>query len=139
MAGSELKITKDHRLQDIDATIHKVDVLRRHSVGMKAWIIHRISGVGLLLYLMAHIATMGTSMFLGEEQFKRTFDILFHTPIFVVFDLFVLAGVVIHALNGIRLIVMDMGFFFTKQKQLFTIVLVISAGLFLWLVSRAFL
>ncbi|RXT07208.1 succinate dehydrogenase, cytochrome b556 subunit [Ammoniphilus sp. CFH 90114] len=139
MAGSDLRVPKDHRLQAVDVSVHKVDVLRRHSVGMKAWVLHRITGVGLLLYLMAHIATMGTAMFLGEEAFKRTFEILFHTPIFVVFDLFVLAAVILHALNGIRLVLIDMGYFITKQKVLFNIMFVLSSILFLWLISRAFL
>jgi succinate dehydrogenase / fumarate reductase cytochrome b subunit len=135
----QVKISKDHKLYDVDPQVSKVDVLRRHSVGMKAWIVHRISGVGLLLYLLAHIGTMGTAMFLGDDAFKRTFQILFHTPIFIFFDLIILAGVIIHALNGFRLVLMDMGFFVTKQKELFAVIVCISLGIFIWLFNRAFL
>lgn len=134
-----VKMTKDRKLYDVDPQVSKVDVLRRHSVGMKAWIVHRISGVGLLLYLLAHIATMGTAMFLGDEAFKKTFQILFHTPVFIFFDLIVLAAVIIHALNGVRLVLMDMGFFVTKQKELFAVIVCISLGIFIWLFTRAFL
>jgi succinate dehydrogenase / fumarate reductase cytochrome b subunit len=139
MPEPKLQTTSSHMLQDIDPGVAKVDVLRRHSVGMKAWIIHRISGVGLLLYLLAHIGTMGTAMFMGDEAFKRTFEILFHTPIFIFFDLIILAGLILHALNGIRLVIMDMGFLVTKQRQLFTVILLMSGGIFIWLVWRVFL
>jgi succinate dehydrogenase / fumarate reductase cytochrome b subunit len=135
----EVKITKDHKLIDVDPRISRVDVLRRHSVGMKAWLVHRISGVGLLLYLLAHIGTMGTAMFMGEETFTGVFQILFHNPVFLFIDLIILAGVLIHSLNGIRLVLMDMGFFVTKQKELFAVICCFSAGIFIWLFIRAFL
>lgn len=136
---SEFKITKDHKLVDVDPQIHKVDVLRRHSVGMKAWLVHRISGVGLLLYLLAHIGTMGTAMFMGEDAFQGVFQVLFHNPVFLFFDLIILAGVIIHSLNGIRLVLLDMGFFVKRQKELFALICCLAVGLFIWLFIRAFL
>ncbi|SFD35560.1 succinate dehydrogenase subunit C [Bacillus sp. OV194] len=133
--------TSHRMLHEIDPSVHKIEALPRHSVGIKVWLIHRITGVGLLIYLLSHIATMSTAIFLGDQAFERTFDVLFHTPIFVVFDVLILAGLILHGLNGIRLIVMEMGYFVIKQKQkqLLAVTLIISAILFIWLFSRAFL
>ncbi len=136
MAEPQIRIKNGEMLQDIATDVAKIDVLRRHSVGMKAWLVHRITGVGLLLYLLAHIGTMGTAMFLGDAAFERVFEILFHTRIFQIFDILVLAALLLHALNGIRLIVMDVGFLVRKQKLLFTIVMIVSAALFIWLLSK---
>jgi len=128
-------------LQDVDPKAHNIEVLPRHSVGIKVWIVHRIAGMGLLIYLLAHIATMGTSMFLGDEAFKKTFDVLFHTPIFIVADMLVLAGLVFHALNGIRIIIMEMGFLVVRQKHkgLLIATFAIAIILFVWLFQRAFI
>lgn len=132
--------TSKRMLQDIAPEGNSVHMLRRHSVGIKVWLLHRITGVGLLLYLLAHIATMSTAMFLGEEAFKRTFEILFKTPIFIFFDVLVLAALLIHALNGLRLVLMEMGYFVVKQKQKVVLIITFVAALilFLWLFSRAF-
>lgn len=128
-------------LQDVDPNAHKIEPLPRHSVGIKVWLVHRIAGVGLLIYLLSHIATMGTAMFLGDTAFKRTFDVLFHNPVFIFFDMLVLAGLVFHSLNGIRLIVMEMGYFVVKRKQkgLLTVTLAMILILFIWLFQRGFL
>jgi succinate dehydrogenase / fumarate reductase cytochrome b subunit len=134
-----IAITKDHQLNDVDPNLAKIDVLRRHSVGMKAWLVHRISGVGLLIYLLAHIGTMGTGMFLGDKAFKGIFQTLFHTPILIFFDILILAAVLIHALNGIRIVLLDLGFFITKQKLLFAVIVCLSVGIFIWLFIKAFL
>jgi succinate dehydrogenase / fumarate reductase cytochrome b subunit len=134
-----IAFTKEHMLNDVDPDLSKIDVLRRHSVGMKAWLVHRISGVGLLIYLLAHIATMGTGMFLGDEAFKNIFQALLHTPILIFFDILILAGIIIHALNGIRIVLLDLGYFITKQKQFFTVIVFLSVGIFIWLFIKAFL
>jgi succinate dehydrogenase / fumarate reductase cytochrome b subunit len=132
--------TSKRMLQDVDPEGKNVNALRGHSVGIKVWVLHRITGVGLLLYLLAHIATMSTAMFLGEEAFKRSFDILFKTPIFIFFDVLVLAALIIHALNGMRLIIMEMGYFIVKQKQKILLIITFTGAsiLFLWLFFRAF-
>ena len=129
------------RLQDTAPKVRKVDPLPRHSAGIKVWLIHRIAGVGLLIYLMAHIATMGTAMFLGDAAFEKTFDVLFHTPIFIFFDVLVLAALILHALNGARLIIMELGFWMTKRKHKTGLLITfgLAAALFAWLFSRAFL
>jgi succinate dehydrogenase / fumarate reductase cytochrome b subunit len=138
---TELKTAPRRRLQDVEPKARGIDPLPRHSVGIKAWLIHRIAGVGLLLYLMAHIATMGTAMFLGEAAFERTFEVLFTTPIFRVFDVLVLAALILHALNGLRLVIVEMGFWIAKRKHRASLYITFgaAAGLFAWLFTRAFL
>jgi succinate dehydrogenase / fumarate reductase cytochrome b subunit len=128
-------------LQDADPRVHDIEVLRGHSVGIKVWLLHRITGCGLLLYLLAHIATMGTALLLGDAAFRRTFDVLFHTPIFEIFDVLVLAALVIHAMNGLRLIILELGVWVTKRQH--KTMLIVTGGIalivFAWLFTRAFL
>lgn len=132
---------KQPTLQQVDRKVSDIAVLPRHSVGIKVWLLHRITGVGLLLYVLAHIATMSTAMLRGDEAFRKTFEVLFHTPIFIFFDVLVLAALIIHALNGLRIMVMEMGVWVTRQKHrvLLIITVAIATGLFIWLFTRAFL
>ncbi|MNR35988.1 Succinate dehydrogenase/Fumarate reductase transmembrane subunit [compost metagenome] len=82
---------------------------------------------------------MGTAMFMGEDAFQGVFQVLFHNPVFLFFDLLILAGVIIHSLNGIRLVLLDMGFLVKRQKELFALICCLAIGIFIWLFIRAFI
>lgn len=73
--------------------------------GMLSWILHRLSGVGLMIFLIIHIEGM-FSIAKGPEAFN---DVIatYNTPLFKVLEIFLFAAIVFHAVNGIRIILMD--------------------------------
>jgi succinate dehydrogenase / fumarate reductase cytochrome b subunit len=73
--------------------------------GMIAWILHRVTGAGILLFLLLHIGDI-TLIGWGPGLFDKLLFIYRAWP-FRVMELFLLAGVLFHALNGIRIILID--------------------------------
>ena len=77
----------------------------RGGAGQWAWWAHRISGAGVLLFLLIHIIDIFLVLF-GPELFYKLL-ILYTHPVFRVAEVGLVAAVLFHALNGIRIAVMD--------------------------------
>lgn len=92
--------------------------------GMWAWILHRVTGVALAIYLFVHITVIAAESAEGGEE--NVFE-LFETTLFVVLDLFLTAAVVYHAVNGVRIILFDLGIGTYRHKSLFYGVLAATA------------
>jgi succinate dehydrogenase / fumarate reductase cytochrome b subunit len=91
---------------------------------MWAWVLFRVSGVLLVLYLAAHIII--TSM----GHFGGTYDDLmgiFDHPVAVVLDLCLVGVVLYHALNGVRIILMDFGVGIQRHKIVFWVCMAAAA------------
>jgi succinate dehydrogenase / fumarate reductase cytochrome b subunit len=88
---------------------------KRHS-GSWAYILHRISGVGLTFYLFLHILAL-SSLTKGKATFEEEMK-LFTTPPFKFLEWFLGALVMFHAFNGIRIAVVDLGQGARYQKKL---------------------
>ncbi len=73
--------------------------------GQWAFILHRLSGVALALYLLLHVFDISLVMY-GPSVFNR-FLAFYHQWPFRIGLILVIAGVVYHALNGLRIIIMD--------------------------------
>ena len=83
---------------------------------MWAWILHRLSGVVIALYGIAHLILLTTLSITGG--FDRVME-LFHQPYILVLELCLLAVVLYHVFNGFRVILFDLGIGLGAQKQLF--------------------
>lgn len=107
-------------------------------VGTWAWLLHRITGFYLLFYILQfHAILISTLLFRGEEAFDAMLALLMFHPVFKVLNALLLAAVYYHILNGIRLLLHDMGIgvnINTTQKA-FRICLFVSAGLWVSTVS----
>jgi succinate dehydrogenase / fumarate reductase cytochrome b subunit len=68
--------------------------------------LHRLSGVALALYLLLHVVDISLVMY-GPEGPFNAFLAFYHQWPFRVGLLLVIAGVVYHAFNGLRIILMD--------------------------------
>lgn len=70
-----------------------------------AWFGHRASGLGVLLFLFLHIIETATILF-GPEvyDFTQTF---YHNLPARLGEILLMAALVYHSLNGLRVIVMD--------------------------------
>ncbi len=77
----------------------------RGGAGMWAWILHRVTGVGVLLFLSIHVVETFL-LSLGPEVYNRTLA-LYKTPFFRVAEIALLFAVLYHAINGIRITIQD--------------------------------
>jgi succinate dehydrogenase / fumarate reductase, cytochrome b subunit len=70
-----------------------------------AWLGHRASGLGVLFYLFLHIVETSTVLF-GPDVYNAAVGIFRNLP-FRLLEILLMAALVYHALNGIRVIAMD--------------------------------
>jgi len=73
--------------------------------GQWAWILHRVTGLGVVLFLMLHIFDVFL-MAAGKETFETFLDLYTATP-FRVLEAGLIFAVIYHALNGARVIIVD--------------------------------
>jgi len=71
---------------------------------MIAWILHRISGVGMVLFVGLHVAASFFTQQTGSDL-GITINILYQS---LYFQLFVYFCVLFHGLNGMRVIILDL-------------------------------
>lgn len=73
--------------------------------GQWSWIFHRLTGVGVLLFLFAHI--LDTFLIgLGPDLYNQVMALYTH-PFFKVNEVFLFAAVLYHSLNGVRIVLVD--------------------------------
>ena len=77
----------------------------RVSWAQLAWFGHRASGLGVLLYLFMHIVETSMVLF-GPEVYNAALGIFKNLPARLG-EVVLMAAVVYHALNGLRVIAMD--------------------------------
>jgi succinate dehydrogenase / fumarate reductase cytochrome b subunit len=101
---------------------------RAMRTGTAAWLLQRLSGIFLTIYLISHIIVIGNSV-RGEDSFD---DLLstFDKPLFLVLDAGLLGIVAFHAVNGLRLILFDFAIGLRYQKVLFWMAFVVAVGMF---------
>jgi succinate dehydrogenase cytochrome b subunit len=77
----------------------------RGGEGMLAWAFHRISGIAIWAFLVLHVI----DIFLvgAAPDTYDTLLVIYATPIGIVLEWLLGAAVLYHALNGMRIIVMD--------------------------------
>lgn len=74
--------------------------------GMVAWALHRVSGLGVLVFLMLHIAD--TAMLLAGPAWYDRLVRFYRAPAIRLLEVLLAAGVLYHALNGLRIVVLDL-------------------------------
>jgi len=93
-------------------------------IGMWSWILHRVTGVGVALFLLIHI--LDTVILGWSAELYNDVMTLYTNPLFRLGEILLVGMVLFHALNGLRIILVN---FWTKgsdyQKQLFYVELVI--------------
>ena len=113
-------------------------VTYRGGEGQVAWILHRVSGVGVFLFLAGHIVNVFL-MWFPPDVFNSAL-LLYHSVVFKLLSIFGLYfGLLYHALNGIRVIVVDVwpaagrrqALLWRIQMVIFVLVYVPSAGVLL--------
>ncbi|OQX92393.1 MAG: succinate dehydrogenase, cytochrome b556 subunit [candidate division Zixibacteria bacterium 4484_95] len=77
--------------------------------------LHRITGLGILLYFCLHIFVTSSRLF-GMNAWEKWMG-FFKSPIFKMGEFLVFVGFAFHALNGIRLILIEFGFAVGKAEE----------------------
>ena len=77
----------------------------RGNEGMLAWAFHRISGVAIWLFLVLHV--LDIYLVGAAPDVYDTLLVLYATPVGIILEWLLGAAVLYHALNGLRIIVMD--------------------------------
>jgi succinate dehydrogenase / fumarate reductase cytochrome b subunit len=98
--------------------------------GMWSWVLHRITGVAIYFFLLVHI--LDTALVrISPEAYDAVIS-TYKTPIMGLGEIALVAAIGLHALNGLRIILIDFTVFGTRhQKLMFWVVI----GL--WLVLLA--
>jgi succinate dehydrogenase cytochrome b subunit len=87
----------------------------RYSFERYLYLGHRLSGLGLLAYMILHI--IETANRIRGEQAWAGLMALFASPPFRVIEYLLFAMAVFHAMNGLRLMITELGFFLGKPKE----------------------
>lgn len=99
--------------------------VRRRRLGMWAYAINRITGVGLVIYLYLHLGVL--SLLTRGRSSWDSFVALARSPFYLALDVILLAGILIHGLNGLRITLTGFGIGVGAQKTLFTLLMIVAA------------
>lgn len=82
------------------------EVLRyRGTMGQLAWIGHRLAGLGTLLFFMIHVVDT-SFVYFWPEGYEHAIRLYQSVPFFIG-ELFLVAAVIFHGVNGLRVALMD--------------------------------
>src|SRR5690606_8375327 len=84
--------------------------------GMFAWMLHRLTGVALVGYLVIHV--WGLRSITNPDAYNALIA-GYHAPIFKLGEFLLLGAVAWHALNGLRIVLIDFLGWSPNQKRLF--------------------
>ncbi len=89
----------------IDRRSSEFGSIYRGREGQWSWIAHRITGVAIILFLFAHVVDTALVGW-GQEAYNKVVSV-YHNPFIRLLELGLVAAVIYHALNGIRIMVID--------------------------------
>lgn len=94
------------------------------TTGFISFLLRRITGIALVLYLFLHILVIGSATG-GPDSFNVTLDFV-QQPIFKLAEIALLAAVVYHAVDGIRLLIVHYLNVPEYNRSLFYAILVVA-------------
>jgi len=106
-----------------------------------AYTLHRLTGLGILAYFLMHIFVTGSRLG-GEQQWERWMA-FFGKPSFKIGELLVFLAFAYHAINGIRLVLVELGYMVggphlpsypyqhsvLRQRPFFVVVMIVALAL----------
>ena len=102
---------------------YQEEVSLNPNVGTWSWLLHRITGVILVIYLFMHVFALSSST-AGEATFNSWLSKL-QTPLTHVLEIGLAAVVAFHLLNGLRITIADFFFLTKPHKSIFWIAMII--------------
>ncbi len=77
----------------------------RGAIGQWSWVLHRLSGLGVVLFITLHIIDTSWALLYPELYVEAIAT--YQTPLFTIGEFLLVGAVVYHALNGFRIILID--------------------------------
>ena len=87
----------------------------RGALGQWSWVLHRISGLGVVFFLTLHVIDTSWAVFYPELYVRAI--AAYQTPLFTLGEFGLVACVVYHALNGLRITLIDYKPVWWKYQQ----------------------
>jgi succinate dehydrogenase / fumarate reductase cytochrome b subunit len=100
--------------------------LYRGDPGMWSWVLHRITGATIFFFLFVHV--LDTALVRVSPQAYNEVIETYKTPLVGLMEVGLVAAVLYHALNGIRVILID---FWQKGPRYQRLMLWVIAGIWL--------
>jgi succinate dehydrogenase cytochrome b subunit len=100
--------------------------LYRGDPGMWTWVLHRITGATIFFFLLVHV--LDTALVRVSPQAYNEVIETYKTPIIGLMEMGLVAAVLYHALNGIRVILID---FWSKGPRYHRQMLWVTVGIWL--------
>jgi len=97
---------------------------RHRRLGGWAFALNRLSGLGVLLYLYLHLVIL-SQLARGPEAWGG-FLAVATSPVVLTFDVVLLAGLLIHGLNGVRITLLGFGLVLSREKALYVALMMIA-------------
>ncbi len=101
--------------------------LKGRHVGAWAFALNRLAGLGLVLYLILHLFVL--SLLAKGPRAWDDFVALAKSPLILPLDVILLAGILYHGLNGVRIALIGVGIGVRQHKTMFWTLMVIVAVL----------
>jgi succinate dehydrogenase / fumarate reductase cytochrome b subunit len=109
--------------------------LARYSgrTGQMSFILHRLTGLGTLLFLTVHILDTATVYFV-PQLYSHAIDLYRSTP-FMIGEIVLVFSVIYHGVNGARIAIFDLFFpgAWVEGRQQNSAVLTLAVAILLWL------
>ena len=103
----------------------KAETVATHRGGMWAWLLQRITAILIIVCLAIHLVL--THIFnIGELDYDNVANRLAHAGVIAV-DIILLASGIYHALNGLRMVLMD--YWFSPRKR------AVALSVVLWVIG----
>jgi succinate dehydrogenase / fumarate reductase, cytochrome b subunit len=93
--------------------------------GQWSWILHRITGVGIILFLFAHVIDTAVVGW-GPEAYNRVVSV-YENPFVRLLELGLVAMVLYHSYNGVKITLID---FFPRLVKHIALLSITTAALF---------
>ncbi len=77
----------------------------RGAIGQWSWVLHRLTGVGVVLFLALHVVDTSWAVFYPDLYVKAI--AAYQSPLFTLGEFGLVFAVVYHAFNGIRIVIFD--------------------------------
>ena len=107
-----------------------IEVRRNPNIGTFAWILHRLTGLALVLYLFLHMIVLSTAQ-RGEGAFDGLMD-AFHNTLTIVLEVCLIACIAFHMFNGARIIIADACLVTKRHRALAYIVGILTIAAIVW-------
>ncbi len=98
--------------------------LKGKRVGFWAYVVMRLSAIGLVLYLFLHLVVL-SQLAVGPAQWD-SFVALVKSPAFLLLDVVLIIGILAHGLNGIRLALIGFGIGVPSHKLMLWLAVILT-------------